>query len=129
MSIELKPCPVCHGPAERTTIYGTHPSCTLKNEHLIHCPKGCRPHWNSFPVILLARDVPEWDDVADAWNTMTTRTDEAGLLRVSFDRFPPHKRPIIADGPYMPWPRKEGKFIWEPAGQYLAMAQAQKGQP
>lgn len=105
-TLELKPCPVCKGAPARFSVY-VSPG---KRSDVIHCPRGCKPNWNSFVVHLRAVDVPDWDDVADAWNTMTTRIDEQGLMRVSFEAYPPHKRSIVPEGPFNHWPRATSRI-------------------
>ena len=95
---KLKPCPCCGSEPKRFTI-----SANPKSFDVIHCPKGCKPHWNSFPVHLRSIDAPEWKDVADAWNTIKAEKDEDGILRVSFDRYPPDYVEFKPEGAWNPW--------------------------
>ena len=99
---QLLPCPVCHGQVSRFSVWVS----AAEKADVIHCPRGCKPRWNSVVVHLRSVDVPEWDDVGDAWNTMQATPDGAGGLSISFDYYPAHKKPITPDGPFNYWPRR-----------------------
>lgn len=91
MNPQLKPCPCCGSKPERFKVRIK----ASEMSDVIYCPKGCIPSWNSVVVHLRAVDVPGWDDVADAWNTITLVKGEDGRDRICFDRFPPGFAPPI----------------------------------
>lgn len=98
---KLLPCPVCGGDPVKF-----HLRTSTINTDVIHCPKGCKPQWCKPVIHLRSVDIPAWDNVDDAWNTMSVIYDDDNRMIVSFDAYPAGKQPISPEGPFNHWPRR-----------------------
>jgi hypothetical protein len=97
-SVALKPCPICGDPPDRFTV-------SERRIDVIACRRGCKPNWNHFIVHITSDQVEPlaWGDLGEAWNTIQLYTDEEGVRRISFDRFPGQEAPFEIWGPYFAW--------------------------
>lgn len=96
--VKLKPCPICGSPPDRFTVS----ECRID---VIACPRGCKPNWNHFVVHITSELVEPnvWGDLGEAWNTIQLYTDERGVRRIRFDRYPGYGPTFEIWGRYVAW--------------------------